>query len=152
MRPKVVRRHVLAVDQLVRDLRPVDLEIVVGEQRVVLLARLLLDALQLVERMLARLLEEPRLELLGDVDREHAEVTLVVELHGGVPRRARRLLVSRQQRVLESCDKRAALDSLLAFDLANGVNDFLAHPVLPFVNQICPDDFLVRDVHRRCVL
>ena len=66
MRPKLLGRHVLAVDQLVRDLRPVDLEIVVGEQRVVLLAGLLLDALEVVEGLLACLVEQSRLEVLGD--------------------------------------------------------------------------------------
>src|SRR5207247_9449243 len=49
--------------------------------------------------------------------------------------------------VLERGDERSALDSLLALDLANGFNDFLAHPGLRSFAQIRPDDRLVRDVH-----
>ena len=41
-----------------------------------------------------------------------------------------------------------ALDSLLALDLANGVNDLLAHRLDPFIDQIGPHDLVVRDVHR----
>ena len=124
---EVVGRHVLALDLLLGHLRPVDVEVVVGEQRVVLLAGLLLDPLELVERALARLVEQAHLEVLGQLDREHAEVARVVELDGGVPRRARRLLVGREQRVLERGDERARLDPLLALDLANGLNDLLGH-------------------------
>ncbi len=52
---------------------------------------------------------------------------VVVHLDGRVPRRARRLLVRGEQRVLERGDERALLDSLVALDLANGVDDLLAH-------------------------
>ena len=97
----------------------------------VLLAGLLLDALEVVECALARFLEQAHLQVFGDLDREHAEVALVVEDHGCVPGRARRLLVRRKQRVLERGDERPALDALLALDLANGVNDLLAHPFVP---------------------
>ena len=58
MRPKLLRRHVLALDHVLRDVGQVDLEVVVGKQRVVLLAGLLLDALEVVERALARLVEQ----------------------------------------------------------------------------------------------
>ena len=51
----------------------------------------------------------------------------VVELDGGVPGRARRLLVGGEQRVLERRDQRALLDALLALDLADGLDDLLAH-------------------------
>ena len=85
------------------------------------------------------------------LDREHAEVALVVEDHGRVPCCSGRLLVRREQRVLERSDERAALDALLALDLAYGVNDLLAHPLLPFVDQVGPHDLLVRDVHRFAV-
>ena len=44
-----------------------------------------------------------------------------------MPGRARRLLVGGEQRVLESGDERAPFDSLVALDLANGFDDFLAH-------------------------
>src|SRR5262249_10292694 len=114
------------------DLRPVDLEVVVGEQRVVLLAGLLLDPLEVVQRALARFVEEAYLEIGRDLDRVDAEVAAIVELDGCVPGRARRLLVGRKQRVLERGDERAAFDSLLALDFANGVNDLLAHdPLIP---------------------
>ena len=148
MRPKLSGVTSSRLTQLLGDLRPVDLEVVVGEQRVVLLARLLLDALELVERALARLVEQAHLEVGGELDREHAEVPAVVELDRRVPRRAGRLLVRREQRVLERGDERAALDSLLALDLANGVNDLLAHPFVPFIDQVGPHDLVVRDVRR----
>ena len=44
---------------------PVDLQVVVGEQRVVLLAGLLLDPLEIVEGVLTRLVEQAQLEVLG---------------------------------------------------------------------------------------
>ena len=97
----------------------------------VLLARLLLDPLEVVERALARVVEQADLEVLRQLDREDAEVALVVELDGRVPGGTRRLLVRSEQRVLECGDERAALDSLLALDLANGVNDLLAHALVP---------------------
>ena len=140
MRPKFSGRHVLALHLAVGHLGPVDLELVVGEQRVVLLARLLLDALEVVDRALARLVEQAHLEVGRQLDREHAEVALVVEDHGRVPGGPGRLLVRRKQRVLERGDERAALDALLALDLAYGVNDLLAHPLRPFIDQIGPHD------------
>src|SRR5205823_15043416 len=75
--------------------------------------------------------EQAHFVVRGNLDCEDAEVAAVVELVGCVPGRTRRLLVRRQQRVLERGDERPALDSLLALDLANGVNDFLAHPFVP---------------------
>src|SRR5581483_6040544 len=145
---EVLGRDVLAGDLVVRDLRPVDHEVVVGEQRVVLLPRLLLDALELLERALARLVEEAPLEALGQLDRVHAEVARVVELDRRVPGGPRRLLVRREQRVLEGGDERARLDALLALDLADGVDDLLSHPYLPFVDQVGPHDLVVRYVGR----
>src|SRR5262249_58250024 len=83
-------------------------------------------------RALARLVEEAHLQIVRDLDRVDAEVAAVVELDGCVPGRARRLLVGRKQRVLERGDERAAFDSLLALDFANGVNDLMAHdPLIP---------------------
>src|SRR4051812_26669795 len=129
---EVVGRHVLPVDEILGDLRPVDLEVVVGEERVVLLAGLLLDPLQVVERALARLVEKAHFQIGRNLDRVDAKVAAVVELDGCVPGCTRRLLVGRKQRVLERGDERAAFDSLLALDLANGVNDLLAHdPLIP---------------------
>ena len=91
------------------------------------LARLLLEALELLELPLARLVDEPLLDVGGKLDREDAELAVVVHLDGRVARRARRLLVRGEQRVLERRDERALLDSLVALDLANGLDDLLAH-------------------------
>ena len=83
-----------------------------------LLAGLLLEPLELVDRVLAGLVEQALLEVGGELDREDAEVARVVELDDGVAGRARGLLVGREQRVLERVDERARLDALLALDLA----------------------------------
>ena len=124
---EVLGRDVLALDQLLGHLRPVELEIVVGEQRVVLLAGLGLEPLELLERALARLLEQPLLEVRRDLDRVDAEVALVVELDGRVPRRARCLLVRGEERVLERLDERVAVDALLALDRADRFDDLSRH-------------------------
>src|SRR5947199_111619 len=42
-------------------------------------------------------------------------------------------------------------EALFALDLADGVNDLLAHSLLPFIDQVGPHDLLVRDVHRFAV-
>ena len=117
----------------------------------VLLAGLLLDAFEVVDRTLARVVEQAHLEVRRQLDREDAEVALVVEDHGGVPSGSGRFLVRREQRVLERSDESPTLDALLALDLAYGVNDLLAHPLLPFIDQVGPHDLLVRDVHRFAV-
>src|SRR5579884_4005073 len=132
---EVLRRDVLAPDLVLRDLRPVEDEVVVGEQGVVLLARLLLDPLELLERALARLLEEALLELARQLDRVDAEVARLVELDGGVAGRARRLLVGGEQRVLERGHERPGLDPLLALDLADGVDDLLCHLRFPTLRR-----------------
>ena len=116
MRPKSFGRHVGADDLLLGNLLPVEVELVVGDQRVLLLAGLLLELLELVDLRLPRLLEQARLEVAGDLDREDAELALVVELDLGVAGRARRLLVRGEQRVLERADERALLDALLVLD------------------------------------
>src|SRR5207249_7634640 len=56
-----------------------------------------------------------------------AEVTLLVDLDDRVSRGPGHFLVGGEERVLECCDKRAALDSLLALDVSNGLDDFLGH-------------------------
>ena len=60
---EAVRRRVRAHHQVVRHLRPVELEIGVVDERVLALAGLLLDALELVDRRLARLVDQPLLEV-----------------------------------------------------------------------------------------
>ena len=77
---EVVGRDVLALDQVLGHLAPVDLEVVVVEQRVRALAVLGLEPLELLERALARLVEQPLLEVGRQLDRVDAEVALVVEL------------------------------------------------------------------------
>ena len=89
--------------------------------------RLLLDPLELVERALARLVEQPALEVGGKLDREDAVVARVVELDRRMPRGARRLLVGRKEGVLERREQRFRVDALLALDLPNRLNDLLAH-------------------------
>ena len=76
------RRHVLALDLILGDLGPVDVEVVVGDERVLALARLLLEPLELVELALARVLEQARLDVRRQLDREDAEVAHVVHLDG----------------------------------------------------------------------
>ena len=149
MRPKLSGVTSSRLHQVVGHLRPVDVEVVVGEQRVVLLAGLLLDPLELVERALARLVEQPLLEVLGELDREDAEVAGVVELDGRVAGRARSLLVGGEQRVLERGQQRARprfpsrARSRERPQRSPGSSDHL-----PFVDQIGPHDLVVRDVDR----
>ena len=98
-------------------------------------------------RVLARLLDEPLLEVARDLDRVDAEIALVVELDGGVARRARSLLVCSEERVLERLDERVAVDALLALDGANRFDDLSRHRFLPFVDQGCPGRSRRRDSH-----
>ena len=95
------------------------------------LARLLLELLELGDARLARLLDEPLLDVAGDVDPEDAELARVVELHLGVPGCARRLLVGGAERVLECSDEDALLDALLLLDLVDALDDLLAHVCNP---------------------
>src|SRR4029079_554243 len=129
--PEVVRRRVGLVDEVVGHLLPVEVELVVDDQRVLLLAGLLLDALELVDRALAGLLEQARLEIRRDVEREDAELALVVELDGRMARCAGCLLVRGEKGVLEGGDERPCLDALLPLDRADAFDDLLAHDSRP---------------------
>src|SRR5215211_5399615 len=124
---EVVRGDVRALDHRGIDVRPVDVEVIVVDERVRALAVLGLEPLQLFDGALACLLDQPLLDVRGQLDREDAEVAAVVEVDRRVPRSTRRLLVRREQRVLERLDERAALDPLLALDLAERFDDLLAH-------------------------
>ena len=128
---EVVWRHVGAVDEILGNLLPVEVELVVDDERVLLLARLLLDALEVVDRLLARLLEQALLQIARDVEREDPEFALVVEFHRRVARGARRLLVGGEESVLERGDQRPRLDALLLLDRANPLDDLLAHDSRP---------------------
>ena len=59
---------------------PVELELVVVNERVLALARLLLEPLELVELALARVVEQALLDVGGQLDREDAEVAFLVDL------------------------------------------------------------------------
>src|SRR5262249_11277557 len=56
---------------------------------------------------------------------------VVVHLDRRVTRRAGGLLVGSEERILERGDERALLDSLVALDLADRLDDLLAHVTLP---------------------
>src|SRR6478736_2821775 len=110
-----------ARERAIDDLERIEEE--TGEKNHTLLSGLLLDALEIVDRALAGIVEQAHLEIGRQLDREHAEVTAVVEDHGCVPRSPGCLLVRREQRVFERGDEGPAFDALLALDLAYGVND-----------------------------
>jgi hypothetical protein len=136
---EVVRGDVGALDQLLGDLIPVELELVLVDQGVLLLPRLLLEVLELVDLRLHRLVEQPLLEILGDLDREDAELTLLVQLDGGVAGRAGSLLVGGQERVLQRMDDGVLLDSLFAFEPADVLDDLLRHCSSPTARRPgCP--------------
>ena len=86
---EIVRGHVGARDQLLGHLIPVELELVLVDQRVLLLTGLLLEPLELVDLGLHRLVEQALLEVRRDVDRVDAELALLVQLDGRVARGAR---------------------------------------------------------------
>src|SRR5581483_2455857 len=127
-------RHVLTLDLVLRHVGPVDVEVVVGDERVLALARLLLEPLQLLELALAGLVEEPFLDVRRQLDRVDAEVAVLVHLDRRVPRGPRRLLVGGEEGILERGDERALFDPLVALDLANRLDDLLAH--LPYPSSI----------------
>src|SRR5262245_13246385 len=125
---EVLRCDVGALDLLVGHVGPVDVEVLVGDEHVRALAVLGLGLLELGEHALARLLEQPLLDVGRELDREHAEVALVaVQLDHGMAGRARRLLVRREQRVLERRDQRVAFDASVALELVDELDDLPAH-------------------------
>ena len=124
---EVLRGRVGPGDLMLGDLVPVELELVVVDQRVLLLAGLLLDSLELLDLRLARLVEQALLEVGGDLDREDAELALFVELHDRVARGARRLLVRGEQGILERADQLILLDAFLPLERANVLDDLDAH-------------------------
>src|SRR3954451_1458965 len=75
---EVLGRDVLTLDLLGGYVGPVDVEVIVGEQRVRTLAVLRLDSLELLERALTRLVEEALLDVGRKLDRIDAKVALVV--------------------------------------------------------------------------
>ncbi len=74
MRPKSSGVTSSRLTSLVGHLGPVDVEVVVGDERVLALAGLLLEPLELLELALARLVEQPLLDVGRQLDREDAEV------------------------------------------------------------------------------
>src|SRR4051794_7732653 len=124
---EVLRSDVLTLDQVLRDVRPVDVEVVVRDECVGALTGLDLECLELLELSLAGLFDQALLDVGRELDREYPEITFLVDLDDRVPCGSRHLLVRGKQGVLECCDERAALDSLLALDVSYGLDDFLAH-------------------------
>src|SRR5918994_848809 len=124
---EVLGGDVLAAHLVLRDLVPVDLEVVVGDERVLLLPRLLLDLLELVVGMLSGLLEQALLEVGGHVDREDTEVAGVVDLDGRVPVRPGGRLVGGEQPVTESVDQNPAFEIPVALQLTDCLDDLAAH-------------------------
>ncbi len=124
---EVLGRHVLPRHVLRWNLGPVEVEVVVRDECVRLLSGLDLGGLELVELPLARLLEQPRLEVVGNLDRVDAEVPLVVERHLRVPGCTGCLLVGGEERVLEGVDEGHRLDALLLLDLPDGLDDLPSH-------------------------
>src|SRR5207253_1702068 len=122
---------VRALDLALGNVGPVDVEVVVGDECVRPLACFGLECLELFELALTRFVDQTLLDVRWELDREHAEVALLVDLDGRVPRGAGHLLVSSEQSVLERGDEGSALDSLFALDVANCFNDFLAHLPTP---------------------
>src|ERR671925_23664 len=135
---EVLGRDVLALHEVLGHVRPVDVEVVVGDQRVRTLAGLGLEALELLERALARLVEQALLDVGRQLDREDAELAVVrIEFDGRVARGPGRLLVRGEQRVLERVDERVLLDSLLALDRLDRFDDLSAHVATPR-RSCCP--------------
>src|SRR4029450_1179691 len=125
---EVLGRDVLALDLLLGDLGPVDVEVLVGDEHVRALAVLGLGLLELCHHALARLLEQLLLDVGRELDREDAEVALVlVQLDHGMAGRARRLLVRREQRVFQRRDQRVAFDASVALELVDELDDLPAH-------------------------
>src|SRR5581483_171073 len=120
-------RHLGPRDLFLGDVGEVDLEVVVGDERVLALARLLLEALELFELALARVVEQAHLEVARQLDRVDVRVPLVVHLDDRMTRRTRRLLVGGEKRVLDGRDERPLLDALVTLELANRFDDLLAH-------------------------
>src|SRR5206468_225837 len=125
---EVLRGHIRSLHLLLGDVGPVDLEVLVLDEHVRALARLFLGLLELGEHTLARLLEQPLLDVGGQLDREDAEVAfLAVELDHSMARGARRLLVGGKQCVLQRLDQRIGLDPLVSFELLDEFDDLSAH-------------------------
>ena len=73
---EVLGRDVGPLDLVLGHLGPVDVEVLVGDEHVRALAVLGLGRLELGEHALARLLEQPLLDVRRELDREDAEVAL----------------------------------------------------------------------------
>src|SRR5206468_952682 len=124
---EVLRGDVLALDLSLRDVGPVDVEIVVRDERVGALSGLDLERLELLELALPRFLDQAFLDVRRQLHGVDAEIAQLVDLDRRVTRRSRYFLVCSEERVLECCDERAALDPLFALDVADGLDDLLTH-------------------------
>ena len=124
---EVLRGDVGALHLLGSDVRPVDIEVVVRDQCVRALAVLDLEPLELLERSLPGLLDEPGLDVRGELDREHAKVAVPVDLDRRVAGSAGRLLVRREQPVLKGGDQRPRFDAFVSLDLSDCFQNLSAH-------------------------
>ncbi len=141
---EVVRGHVGTDDLVGWHLRPVEVEVLVGDQRVLPLSCLLLDLLELGDPRLASVLDETDFDVLGNLDSVDSKLAFPVELDLGMARGIGRFLVRRKQRVLESGDEDAFLDPLLLLDRVNPFDDLLAHVVNP--SSIRHVDYFARTI------
>ena len=112
------------------------------------LAGLLLEPLELVDRALARLLEQPLLDVRRACSIEKTRKSPSSSSSTvGVARGARRLLVGGEERVLERVDERARPRSPSRARSSRTASMIsLLMLFLPFVDQVAPHDRLVRDV------
>ena len=125
---EVLGGDVGALDERRVDVGPVDLQVLVGDEDVRVLAGLDLLLLELGDRALAGLLDQAHLDVGRQLDREDLEVpALGVELDGRVPGGVRGLLVRGEQGVLERVDQGVLFDPLLALDRLDRLDDLSAH-------------------------
>ena len=84
---------VLTLDQVLGDVGPVDVEVVVRDERVRAFSRLDLERLELLELALARFLDQALLDVGRQFHREDAEITLLVDFDDRMARGSGHLLV-----------------------------------------------------------
>jgi hypothetical protein len=112
---EIAWRHLALVDLLERHPVPVDVEVVVGDERVRALPVLLLGGFELLQCLLSCLVEQSFLKIRGQVDCPDEEVAAAaVERDLRVALGLGCLLVCGEQRILERRDQGLSLDPLNA--------------------------------------
>ncbi len=141
--PEVVRGDVLDLDLVLVELQLLRVDLRLG--RLAHLAGLRIDRRHLVAR---RLDQQLLLELRRDLQLPDLEVAAVtVHLDLGVRRRARRLAVRGQQRVLKRLHQLLVGDVLLSGEATNGLDDLFRHVTSVSGYEVGAGDLLVRDRH-----